>query len=100
MSDMHHYDDHLCGDHDRCEQFNHEGDSPTIHHHHDGRDILIHDHDDIPGPHDHDLDGNDLYPSVASSTFGVYPHTHPKESSSSGASLDGVSNVLAVETET
>lgn len=50
----HHYDNHLCGDHDRCEQFNHHGDSPTLHHHHnrskdtDNSDLLIHDHDGDP----------------------------------------------------
>ena len=78
MSDMHHYDEHLCGDHDRCEQFNHEGDTDKHHHHGpNDDDILIHSHDRDDRPHTHGVTG--WIRNRWTTAYRWSDHTHPEE---------------------
>lgn len=79
----HHHTDHLCGDHDRCLQFNgHSGN--TRHHHHStkeehGDDMLIHEHNSMDGygnlegtTHKHYLDNEGGYYDE----YGLADHDH------------------------
>jgi len=60
---------------------------PTFHHHHGAKsrhDIVYHNHDYDDPSHDHDIDGNDLYPSAASYVYGPAVHDHDDDDGAAG----------------